>query len=52
MLSVRAIYNYYKKFGHKTIVMGASFRSKGQILAIAGCDKVCAVVIIIVLKQQ
>jgi len=37
--SVAAIYNYYKKNGYKTIVMGASFRSKGQILQIAGCDK-------------
>jgi len=35
---VRSIYTYYKKFGHKTIVMGASFRSKEQILALAGCD--------------
>lgn len=37
--SVTAIYNYYKKNGYKTIVMGASFRNKGQILALAGCDK-------------
>jgi len=36
--SVRDIYSYYKKFGYKTIVMGASFRSKAQILALAGCD--------------
>ena len=36
--SVRAIYNYYKKFGYKTEVMGASFRNKGEILALAGCD--------------
>jgi transaldolase len=38
VLSVRAIYNYYKKFGYKTEVMGASFRNKGEILALAGCD--------------
>ena len=38
VLSVREIYNYYKKFGYKTEVMGASFRNKGQILALAGCD--------------
>jgi transaldolase len=38
VLSVRSIYSYYKKFGYKTIVMGASFRSKEQILALAGCD--------------
>jgi transaldolase len=38
VLSVRGIYNYYKQFGYKTIVMGASFRSKEQILALAGCD--------------
>merc|ERR1711939_820552 len=31
VLSVRNIYNYYKKFGFKTIIMGASFRSKEQV---------------------
>lgn len=36
--SVRAIYNYYKKFGIKTQVMGASFRNIGQIIGLAGCD--------------
>lgn len=36
--SVRMIYNYYKKFGYQTEVMGASFRNKGEILALAGCD--------------
>lgn len=36
--SVCKIYNYYKKFGFTTEVMGASFRNKGQILALAGCD--------------
>ncbi|XP_047125682.1 transaldolase isoform X1 [Hydra vulgaris] len=36
--SVTSIYNYYKKFGYKTIVMGASFRNIGQIIALAGCD--------------
>ncbi|KAJ8032279.1 Transaldolase [Holothuria leucospilota] len=36
--SVTEIYNYYKKFGYNTIVMGASFRNTGQILALAGCD--------------
>ncbi len=36
--SVINIYNYYKKFGHSTEVMGASFRNKGQIVALAGCD--------------
>lgn len=36
--SVNKIYNYYKKFGYKTEVMGASFRNTGQILALAGCD--------------
>jgi len=38
VLSVRTIYSYYKKFGYNTIVMGASFRSKEQVLALAGCD--------------
>lgn len=36
--SVDAIYNYYKKFGYNTQVMGASFRNTGQIEALAGCD--------------
>lgn len=38
MKSVTKIYNYYKKFGYKTIVMGASFRNTGQIKALTGCD--------------
>lgn len=38
VLSVTRIFNYYKKYGYKTIVMGASFRNTGQILALAGCD--------------
>jgi len=38
VLSVGKIYNYYKKFGYKTIVMGASFRSKEEVLELAGCD--------------
>jgi len=36
--SVARIYNYYKKHGIKTEVMGASFRNTGQIIALAGCD--------------
>jgi len=36
--SVTRIYNYYKKHGYKTLVMGASFRKTEQILALAGCD--------------
>lgn len=36
--SVHRIYNYYKHFGIATEVMGASFRNKGQIVALAGCD--------------
>lgn len=36
--SVTQIYTYYKKFGYKTEVMGASFRNKGEILELAGCD--------------
>ncbi len=36
--SVVRIYNYYKKHGYATQVMGASFRKAGQILALAGCD--------------
>jgi len=38
VLSVTQIYNYYKKFGYKTEVMGASFRNTGQITELAGCD--------------
>lgn len=38
VLSVTKIYNYYKKFGYKTEVMGASFRNTGEITEIAGCD--------------
>jgi transaldolase len=38
VVSVREIYDYYKKFGHETQVMGASFRNKGEILELAGCD--------------
>ncbi len=38
VLSVRAIYDYYKSNGIKTIVMGASFRSVDQIKGLAGCD--------------
>ena len=36
--SVARIYNYYKKFGYKTQVMGASFRNVNQIIRLAGCD--------------
>ena len=39
VLSVTDIYNYYKKHGYKTVVMGASFRNIGEILEIAGCDR-------------
>ena len=37
--SVADIYNYYKTYGYKTVVMGASFRNTGEILALAGCDR-------------
>ena len=36
--SVSEIYHYYKKFGYKTQIMGASFRNTGEILELAGCD--------------
>jgi len=36
--SVTRIYNYYKRFGYKTEVMGASFRNAGEIIELAGCD--------------
>ncbi|HHW81183.1 MAG TPA: transaldolase [Bacteroidales bacterium] len=38
VLSVKKIYNYYKKFDYKTEIMGASFRNIGEILELAGCD--------------
>ena len=38
VVSVTQIYNYYKHFGYTTEVMGASFRSKGEITELAGCD--------------
>ena len=38
VVSVTKIYNYYKKHGHKTEVMGASFRNIGEITELAGCD--------------
>jgi transaldolase len=38
VLSVKRIYQYYRKFGYKTEVMGASFRNTSQILELAGCD--------------
>lgn len=37
--SVKAIYDYYKAHGYSTIVMGASFRSPEEVLALAGCDR-------------
>lgn len=39
VLSVKKIYNYYKKFGYNTVVMGASFRNTGEIEELAGCDR-------------
>jgi transaldolase len=38
VISVKEIYSYYKKFGHTTEVMGASFRNVGEIQELAGCD--------------
>ena len=39
VLSVTKIYNYYKEYGYNTVVMGASFRNIGEILELAGCDR-------------
>jgi len=39
VISVTTIYNYYKSKGYNTVVMGASFRNIGEILALAGCDR-------------
>jgi len=38
VLSVQSIYNYLKTHGYKTLVMGASFRNKEQVIELAGCD--------------
>jgi len=38
VVSVKTIFNYYKYYGHKTVVMGASFRNKEQVIELAGCD--------------
>ena len=38
VISVTKIYNYYKKHGYKTVVMGASFRNISEIKCLAGCD--------------
>ncbi len=39
VISVTSIYNYYKEHGYNTVVMGASFRNVGEILELAGCDR-------------
>ena len=39
VVSVSAIYAYYKANGYKTVVMGASFRNVGELIALAGCDR-------------
>lgn len=39
VLSVTKIYEYYKEHGYKTVVMGASFRNTGEIIELAGCDR-------------
>ncbi len=39
VVSVRSIYQYYKEHGYKTVVMGASFRNTGELIALAGCDR-------------
>jgi len=38
VISIQKIFSYYKKHGYKTVVMGASFRTKEQIIELAGCD--------------
>ena len=39
VISVTKIYNYYKQYGYKTVVIGASFRNVGEIIELAGCDR-------------
>ncbi len=48
--SVQSIFNYYKKFGYKTIVMGASFRNVGEITELAGCDYLTIAVCLLLLS--
>lgn len=43
VISVTKIYNYYKEYGYKTVVMGASFRNIGEIIELAGCDRLTIV---------
>lgn len=50
--SVQSIFNYYKKHGYKTIVMGASFRNKGEITELAGCDYLTIAVNIVPLSPS
>ena len=54
VLSVTKIYNYYKQYGYKTIVMGASFRNTGEIKELAGCDflTVCLIFSIFISNSQ
>ena len=40
VISVQKIYQYYKKFGYETVIMGASFRSKEEIEELSGCDRI------------
>ena len=40
VLSVRRVYAYYKQYGYRTTVMAASFRSAGEVRALAGCDAI------------
>ncbi len=51
VLSVASIYNYYKKYDYKTIVMGASFRNTGEIVELAGVDfltiRYCDIILIL-----
>ena len=39
VISVKQIFRYFKKFGHQTIIMGASFRNSTEIMCLAGCDR-------------
>lgn len=52
VISVKKIYSYYKSNGYKTIVMGASFRSPEQVLALAGCDKLTVSPVILQQLQE
>ena len=52
VVSVTSIYNYYKQYGYKTVVMGASFRNVGEITELAGCDRLTIAPVLLKALQE